>query len=225
VTPLIKSAGAAAVRGFAGSPATIVATREQSGAEPCEPDPLETERATLLAEIGRLQSLREQDAATSRRAVETAREEGRKQGLGQAETREADRLAILRESLEESAAAFTARLDLLDTLAPELAREALGKLFANAEAWSEPVEAMIARQLAVLRRSSLVAISVSPLDFPDAAALAALSASLRAQSVRVEADQALRAGQSRIQCRLGHIELDVRQQWQTLSALLVEMGA
>lgn len=83
---------------------------------------------------------------------------------------------------------------------------------------------MIARQLAALRRSSVIAIHVSPEDFPDAAALATLSAELGAEGLRVESDRALRAGASRIECRLGQVDLDVRTQWQALSALLAEMA-
>ncbi len=78
---------------------------------------------------------------------------------------------------------------------------------------------MIARQAAALHRSSVIAIHVSPEDFPDAAALAGLSDGLAAE-------RAAHPGlivpcvpmRSAIECRLGQIDLDLRTQWQALSA-------
>ncbi|MBL7373595.1 hypothetical protein INQ23_30200, partial [Escherichia coli] len=60
------------------------------------PDPRDIERAQLIAEIERFQRQRAEDAAAAKRAVEAAREEGRREGLIQAERREADGIAALR---------------------------------------------------------------------------------------------------------------------------------
>ena len=133
-------------------------------------------------------------------------------------------IAALRQGLERARADLGERLGALDRLAPELARAALARMFADSEDRSALVEAMIARQLAALRRSSVLAIHLSPEDFPDIDALAALSAGLGAEGVRIETDRALRAGASRIECRLGQIDLDMDTQWQALSALLAEMA-
>lgn len=188
------------------------------------PDPRDAELGRLAAEIARLERAREDDAAVCARAIEAARSEGRSQGLAEAEAREADRLAALAKALRESAETFAVRLEALDALAPALARAALGKLFSDVDGWSAPVEAMLARQLAGLRRAALVTIRVSPQDFSDPQALALLSDSLGIEGVALESDRALRAGASRIECRLGQIDLDVREQWQAVSALLEEMA-
>lgn len=215
---LLKSGMGQEVRRFAGPPAGE-ATRSV-----LVPDPRDAELARLAVEVERLKHARESDAIAARRAIAAAREEGRTQGLAEAETREADRLAALGKTLAESTESFEARLDQLDALAPALARVALAKLFANIDDWAVPVEAMLARQLAGLRRAALVAVRVSPHDFPAAQALAALQDALGIEGVRVEADRELRAGASRIECRLGQIDLDLREQWQALSTLLDEMA-
>lgn len=220
MSTLLKSGTGQDVRRFAGVPAG-----EGTRAVPvATPDPRDAKLAHLSTEIARLERAREEDAAASARAVEAARVEGYTRGTAEAATREADRLAALDKALRDSAASFSARLDMLDALAPALVRAALAKLFAESESWAAPVEAMLARQLAALRRAALVAVRVSPQDFSDAEALAALSDALGIGGVSLESDRELRAGASRIECRLGQIDLDVRDQWQALSTLLEEMA-
>lgn len=216
---LIKSDAGIAVRSFVGGARPPAEAREMPA-----PDPRDIEQARLVAELERLQRQRAEDEAAAKRAVAVAREEGRQEGLAQAERREADGIAALRQGLERARADLGERLGALDRLAPELARAALARMFADSEDRSALVEAMIARQLAALRRSSVLAIHLSPEDFPDIDALAALSAGLGAEGVRIETDRALRAGASRIECRLGQIDLDMDTQWQALSALLAEMA-
>lgn len=220
MSALLKSGVGHEVRRFIDASPPATATRQASPA----PDPRAIELARLSAEVERLKRAREEEAEASDRAVAAAREEGRTQGLAEAQTREADRLATLSKALAESAASFQARLEGLDALAPALARAALGKLFVDIEDWAAPVEAMLARQLGELRRAAVVAVRVSPHDFPDAQAVAGLSNTLGIEGVRVEVDRELRAGASRIECRLGQIDLDLRAQSQALAALLEEMA-
>ncbi len=219
MSPLIKSDAATAVRAFAGMRVPAPAAGE------AEPDPRDVERSRLLAEIERLRRELAETEAAAARAADEARAAGRSEGLADAEKREAEGLDALRASLEAAGADFATRLDLLDRLAPELARLALSRLFAGVEGWSAAAEAMIARQLAELRRSTVVAIRVSRLDFPDRAALDRLAATLAAETLRIESDGDLRAGAARIECRLGQIELDARDQLQAVAALLAEMTA
>lgn len=221
MSPLLKSGGGGNVRRFTGGAlpevASVVAQAQAI-------DPRDAELARLKAEIERMTAARAQDAAEAAKAIEAAREQGHGEGLVEAQTGEADRLAALGTMLKESVAVFTARLEVLDALAPALARTALAKLFEGADGWAAPVEAMLARQLGALRRGTLIAVRVSPQDFPDAQALAALSDALDIEGLGLASDRALRAGGCRIECRLGQIDLDVREQWQALSALLEEMA-
>lgn len=208
---LIKS-GTAEVRNVLPLGGTTLPPRARQHA----PDPRDAEIAQLRTEIDRLAGL----LAEVPRSERLAREHGRKAGLAEAADREEARLDALRDGLADAAERFQVQLTLLDGLAPQLARAALEKLFAPAESWSAMAEAMISRQLKELRRSAVVALSVSPADFDEARAVA-----LGGGQLRVELDQDLPAGTARIECKLGQIDLDLREQWQSLAALLQAMSA
>jgi flagellar assembly protein FliH len=213
MSALIKSGRLNDARSFA-------LLREPATPAGIKPDPRDAERAALAAEVERLTLMLRDLEATSLQALAEAREEGRREASAQAAEREEDRLALLSGAMTEAGSALSVQLDLLDRLAPTLARAALGKIFDSCEAWDVPVQAMLARQLSALRRSSVVAIRVSPQDFPDAKALEALATN----HVRAEIDAELRAGACRIECALGQIDLDARIQWAALAALLDEMS-
>lgn len=221
MSSLLKLGAGQDVRRFAAMPP---AEAVSAPAAATLPDPRDAELARMSAEIERLKEQREADAAASARAIEKAWAQGRDAGLAEAETRESDRMAALGGALRATSDAFAARLEILDALAPALVRAALSKLFDNVTDWSAPVEAMLNRQLAALRRGTLIAVRVSPQDFPDTAALDALCTMVGLEGVELSTDRELRAGASRIECRLGQIDLDVREQWQALSALLEEMA-
>lgn len=218
MSPLIKSGAAREVRSFNGVRAVVAA--------PIEPvaDARDEERLILLAQIERLHDEMARAEKAGAKAIEEAREAGRREGAAQAAKREDDRIDLARKAMEQASSSFASRLEVLDGLAPALARTALAKLFDQPDGWSAPVEAMLARQLAALRRTTVVALRVSPEDFADPDALSALSAALGAESIGVEIDRELRAGASRIECKLGQIDLDLRDQWQALSQLLAEMA-
>lgn len=216
MSALIKSGNGEAVRSFGVAPPVAPAPAPKAKA-----DPRDARIARLEAEIVGLQDAlakAESDAAT---AVAEAREAGEAAGRARAEDREADRLDALREGLSAAGKSFEARLAALEGLAPRLARASLEKLFGSVEDWSPMVEAMLARQLATLRRSRIVAVQVSPADFADPHAVAALSGS----DLRAAIDPDLRAGAARIECKLGQIDLDARAQWDRLAELLDEMAA
>lgn len=178
-------------------------------------DPRDAEIGKLRAEIA---ALTDKLAAADKAKVK-AREQGHEAGLAEADDRADERLAEVRDALADAAHRFEGQLAVLDGLAPQLARAALEKLFAPAEHWAAMVEAMIARQLQTLRRSSEVTLRVSPEDF-DADRAAALGAG----QCRVEIDSDLHSGAARIVCRLDRIDLDVREQWAGLAALLDTMA-
>jgi flagellar biosynthesis/type III secretory pathway protein FliH len=212
MSALIKSGDGKAVRSFGIAPPAVPEARL---------DPRDARIARLEAEVARLRETLAKAEAAAEAAIGEAREAGEVAGLTRAEGREADRLDALRAGLGAAGASFEARLDALETLAPQLARAALAKLFGAVEHWSPMVEAMLARQLAALRRSAVVAVHVSAEDFADPDAVAALSGS----DLHAVLDSELRAGAARIECRLGQIDLDARAGWASLSELLDGMAA
>ncbi|WP_010545494.1 hypothetical protein [Sphingomonas elodea] len=220
MSPLLKAGSGQTVRRFvaASVPETL------PGFAPAAEDPRELELARLAAELECLEAARRQDAAEATRRIDAARQEGRAQGLAAAQAQEEARLAALRDGIEAASTAFAARLKILDELAPALVRGALAKLFDSFEEWSGPAEAAVARQLRTLGDAAVVHIRVSARDFPDPEVLAAMSERLGIVRTKLIVDADLRAGASRIECRLGQVEVDVRDQWQTLSSLFEAMA-
>lgn len=156
----------------------------------------------------------------SQKAVAEARAEGERQGKAAADEAVAKRLAALGKGVEEAVAGWTDRLAGLDGLTASLAKGALAKLFDDQENHSRFVAAVVARQMRLLRRDSLVAIRVSAADFADDQALAALAAEAGSGSARIVADADLASGECRIDLQLGHIDVGPGTQWTQLAAFL-----
>lgn len=206
-------------------PADIARVRDFSGRSKARPDtvavadPFEAERAALRLEIERLSRALANAAKDVDATVSRAREEGLTAGRKESVERADARTRLLQDALGKAVKAFEARLDLLDGLSPALVRAALEKLLGDATNWTALSEAMVARHLGTLRRSSVVAVCVSPEDYRDADDLRSLGLGEH----RIVLDSQLRAGACRIECKLGQLDLDVRQQWSELASLLEAM--
>ena len=215
---LIKAAAASrSVRVFAAASAPI----QEAPPELVE-DP---ELALLRAGNAELRELVEELRQAAPRAEAKAREEGRREGLSAARRDDDARIERLGEGIAALAAAWDDRLNSLDDLAALLARGALAKLFDESDDYADFVVRMIGRQIRQLRRETLLGIRVSPADFPDAAALAPVSAAAGAGSTAIATDADLPAGECRLDMQLGHLDLGVRSQWGQLSELLQQMAA
>jgi type III secretion protein L len=211
---LIKGGAAHKVRSFLDPP--IQAAPASAGDPRIEA--LERQNGELRAALAAQRS-------ESQKAVAAARAEGERQGRAAADEAVAKRVAALGKGVEEAVAAWSDRLAGLEGLAASLARAALAKLFDDQEGHSRFVAAVIARQMRLLRRDSLVAIRVSALDFPDDRAVAALASEGATGSVRIVADSDLASAECRIDLQLGHIDVGVGTQWAQLAALLDELAA
>jgi len=161
-------------------------------------------------EIGRLR-----DEAVA--AVAAAAAEGRAAGLEEAETRAEERLAALREGLDGALERLRHDLAALERLAAALAVEAVDKVLGPGAPQADAVARSLDLQLRQLSREAVVCASVAAADFPDADALAALSA---ATGVRIEALPELEAGACRLRLRLGAMEIGPAQQWRRLRETL-----
>lgn len=190
------------------------------------PDARDQECQRLRAQLVSLgEKLAEVEAAGAE-AARAAQEEGRRLGLREAENREAERVAMLREGLEVAIGDWQARLEQWDGLAAALAGAALGKVFEPHDDLGERVTRLLARQLREVRRTSVVAVQVSRSDFSDGDALDVLGRRLSGDdaSFSIEVDPELEAGTCRIACRLEQIDLDARADWLKLVRLLDEMA-
>lgn len=188
--------------------------------------PLEAECAMLLRELEEARSAITDIWDERDRAVEAAREDGRRQGLAEAEVREAERLAALEGGLEHAIAITDQKLAGLDRLAAELASTALTRLLDDPAAARTMSASFIARQVKELKGARLLRAHVSALDFEDEASLAAFGARLHGTGGRVEIvrEIALQPGQARLELALGEADLDLARQWQSLAVLLADMA-
>ncbi len=178
----------------------------------------------LELEIAELRSALSEQRAESEQAVKAARAEGERQGRAAAGDAAEKQLALIGKGVDLAVAGWESRLAELDGLAASLARAALAKLFDDSDGHAGFVAGLIARQMRLLRRDSLVAIRVSARDFTDEAALAALGEAAGSGSVRLVADGDLASGECRIDLQLGHIDVGAGTQWAQVAAFLGQLA-
>ncbi len=194
-------------------------------------DPHAEELTVLHGEIARLTAERaqaarqtERTAARHEEALAAVRDEGFRDGLAAADSREGERLEALRTGLADEALRFGDRLAALDTLAVAIARAALDKMFARSDAMDEMVTAALSRHVATITDHSVLTVRVSADDFPDPATLEGAMRAIGGR-VSVTSDDSLPAGACRIAARLGHVDLDIPAQRSALFDLLDAMAA
>lgn len=205
---LIKSGAAQSVRSFLDAPVRPAAPSRDPRIE------------ALEREVDELRSALAKQRIEGEEAVKAARAEGERQGRAAAGDAADRQLGLLGKGVDSAVARWEARLGDLDGLAPALARAALAKLFDGGEDLKRFVAGVIARQMRLLRRDSLIAIRVSARDFTDEAALAALGVEAGTGSVRLVADGDLASGECRIDLQLGHIDIGAGTQWAQVAAFL-----
>lgn len=205
---LIKGEAAHSVRSFL-----------EPAARPAAPIP-DPRIDSLEREVEELRKALAAQRTESEQAVKSARAEGERQGRAAAGDAADKQLELIGKGVESALAQWEARLSDLDRLAPSLARAALAKLFDEGEDHKRFVAEVIARQMRLLRRDSLIAVRVSARDFKDEQALAALGEAAGTGSVRLVADADLEPGECRIDLQLGHIDVGARTQWAQVAGFL-----
>lgn len=189
------------------------------------------EEERLRARIAFLEDeIRQRDASIVmlRSDVERSRqagmEEGRKLGLGEAEDRQAARYGLLEKTVQNVRNELSGRMLSLDRLSMLLAEETLDIIFDDRTMRADLLRRILEVQIAKIDKSMLVEIEVSPEDFPDKDALAAISEALGLRSVNVRANPELASGGCTMNLRLGKMEVGLDQQWGTLRELLGDMA-
>jgi flagellar biosynthesis/type III secretory pathway protein FliH len=216
MTALIAAQDARKVSSFAGP---------RPPAEPAV-HPLEAECERLRAELSAAKEAIADLREASERAVETARERGQREGIKQAEDREAARLAALETALGDAVQLFDRKLAGLDRLAAELASVALARMLDEPDTLAQWSSAFIAQQVRALKDAGIIRVRVSHDDFRDEASIALLAARLRSgrSELDIVCDPAIERGQARLECALGQADLDLARQWRALATLLRDMA-
>jgi flagellar assembly protein FliH len=202
--------GQVGVRAFEARPLS------RTAAESDRTEQLENEVTALKEALAALQSALERKLADSRDA-------GRSEGQAAAERDFAARSASLAEAARHAAAAIDGRLAELEGLAALIAEAALAQLFGVTTQGSDLVTTAICRQVAALRRETVLGIHVSAVDFPDSTALDAASQACGDHELTVSSD--LSSGSCVIKLTLGELDLSLPTQWEKLSRLLHELAS
>lgn len=145
-------------------------------------------------------------------------EQGREEGLAAAETREHERIAVLQGAVTEALATLERKVDQERDLAIDIARAALDRVVADPALYHGLVAETARRHAAGLQRGSIVGLRVSPIDFPDADALAALPQ--LGTHAKVEADPALEAGACIFDLSLGSFDVSIPRQLAAIEGAL-----
>ena len=185
--------------------------------------PREDPRLMRLSELEALvHQLRDEAAAArddARAAFAHGRSEGIRQGLEQAESLEAERIAQLSGALLGARARFDEALVEVDRLAAWLARSALDKLFGETDGNGDRVCALLRHQFETIERAGVVEVAVSGEDFPDTA-IGRVRELVGSDTIAICRDPDLHSGSCILRPRLGEIDIGLQTQWQAVGALL-----
>lgn len=192
-----------------------------------EPSPLLLElerlRIALSAAEAREADLQDKIAARDEveaRAREAARAEGRTEGRALADTRHAEQLARLSASAGAAETAFATQLASIERLAAGFAGEALARITGDPERHADLVASAVAQELKGVAASTVVAVEVSKLDFPNADALAEITRRSGLGVSVVEAVGSVSSGGCRIRLKLGEVDLSLHSQTERLRRIL-----
>ncbi len=215
-----------------GNLADLTAVRAFAAAPPLpEPPRLDEERERLRRRVAALEGeLRQRDTkleelrAEVKRAYEAGTAEGHAAGLADARDRQAERLALLEESLHAARAKLSAGVESLQRLAPLLARECLDRMLGGSKDRAALLGRMIETQIGKIDKAMLLGIEVSRADFADDGALAALSARIGQPAVTLKAGAGMPSGGCVMTLKLGQVSVGLDQQWGVLRDLLTQMA-
>lgn len=203
---------------------------------PSSPPPLKVvqineEEERLRARVAFLEGeLHDRDVsiAALRSDVERSRQsglaEGRKLGLAEAEDRQSDRLAMLQEALRTAQNELFGKISSLERIAMIMAEEALDIVFEDRRLRTDLLRRILEVQIARIDKAMLLSVVVSPDDYPDEQALAALQAELEVPGVIVQASPELSSGGCLMNLRLGKMDVGINQQWGALRDVLGDLA-
>jgi len=228
---LIRSTaiGQSRVRGL-GVPAAVTAEALPSAIER-EHEALSARVLELEQALQRAERLNEDHLKALAKAVSAARDEGHAAGVDEGrrladQGREAA-LAALETGLQAALAAQSNQTGALEILAVQIARSGLAHILGTKAPQAELVATIVRDQVRRLAGEAVVRLEVSASDFPDPAALEAITQDLG--GVEIAPMVRLPAGACRIVLRLGELEVGAPGQWGRLAevfdAWLVQEGA
>jgi flagellar biosynthesis/type III secretory pathway protein FliH len=159
--------------------------------------------------------------------IDAAYSEGQEAGRLAAELEieddRADSLARLQQTFDGAREDLANSLVNVESLALLVARQAIDKMFGQAEDRQQVVQELIQNQLRRMGSETAVKIDVSRSDFPDTREIAALAEALGVSAECLSVLDDLESGDCRLRLRLGTLEIGRDQQWSTICSALAEL--
>lgn len=177
------------------------------------------------------QDLRERDRkieslhADVNRAYEDGKLAGHSAGLLEAEEKQAERLSLLEDAIDQAQTKISESLASMERLSATLARECLEIILGDAESRADIVRSIVSIQIAKLDKAMILGVDLSREDFPDAGALKEISESVGLPRAMLMARADLPSGACIFSLKLGRMDASVDQQWSVLLELLDEIAA
>lgn len=166
--------------------------------------------AGLLRRVGELEEALACSEKEKEAACLEATEQAYAKGLASAEAREAERITVLEAAIQNALSIFERKVDEEHDLALDIAGKALDRVFADTSLYRQMVIETATRNMALLRRDTILKLRVSSIDFPEDTALDAL-APLDARLL-IECDQELASGGCVFELSMGMLDVSIPRQ-------------
>lgn len=209
---IVKAPLAGGIARFRTAPVLIV--------EEVAPPPSDPRIALLTEEVAALEA----ELATVRRDALAAVEAAREEGAHDVRLDDRERLDAVVAGVRALQETWRERLDAMEQLAVDVARAAVARMFGDHRDLSDLVTRTAAAYFRRMGEEAIVALRVSPLDFPDSARLSDAARSIGLAADLLSADPMLGAGACRADLRLGQAVLDPVLQWAEIERLLDGAG-
>lgn len=213
---LIKSAGAGnfpTIMEAVASPGPVELVEEATPPQKSETDELREMLAVRDAEIAR-------HAEAVKAAYAEGEEAGRFAAVEEFEESRDQALAMLSSAIVDARTDLSNALAGFEDLATQVALEALQILVADAGDYRKLLATAIAQRVAALASESIIAITVSRMDFPDSRELADLEAQLGSPKASLKLSDDMEAGCCQIALKVGSLEFDLNRSWNEIADIL-----
>jgi flagellar biosynthesis/type III secretory pathway protein FliH len=151
-------------------------------------------------------------------------EEGKAEGLKQANDLQQERLSLLEKTLSVAVKDIQESVRASERLGALLAHDCLDILFADPEQRVHIVTDLIHKQVAQIDPAMVLHVSVSPDDFPDDVVIEELACRVGIPAAHIGVAPQLRSGDAKLHLKLGENDIGLAQQWGRLAQILVQAG-
>ncbi|WP_371395857.1 hypothetical protein [Fretibacter rubidus] len=178
----------------------------------------------LQAEVEKLKLDITQFKIEAEQAVSAAREGGRNEATQAFEKKYEKANEALGRGIDKGLEKLDDRLSSLDGLALLISQTVLEKFFCPNQDYKETITRMIRKQLEAIRRETVMHVRVSSDDFDTDESLEDLAVALDLRYTDIKIGETVRPGDCVIDLRLGHVELSLKNQWDTIQTLFKDMA-